>query len=140
MFAQISVATAILSSMNPSPASAAMPAQGAKSMVVLKAYSRAPMFGRVVSESGAPVVNAIVSLMVNGRDTVVTTTRTDVHGDYRLSVPVEGSYVVRIICLGYKPVVSSLTRPVPGDVSASTITMHSFEMESQMVTVDTLSR
>jgi hypothetical protein len=97
-----------------------------ESRVVQADRAMSPVSGRVIGSDGLPVANAIVSLLVERNGEVVLKTRTDSTGMYKINVPTKGSYVLRVICLGYKPVVLSVPQLVDGHVASPDIIMHQF--------------
>lgn len=66
------------------------------------------LFGRVVDETGKPVVFASALLLREGDSSLTLTELTDEKGEYRLTPPADGRYRVKVVMAGY----AAYTSPV----------------------------
>ncbi len=67
--------------------------------------------GRILTNTGEALTDALVSVVISGSTETVISARTRSDGSYKLSVPnIPGIYTLRIIRMGYSPVTMSLAR------------------------------
>lgn len=93
-----------------------------------------PLQGRVVATDGTPLANATVSLIVDGTSEVISTTRTDSMGNYKLNVPPMGKYMLRVRSLGFTPVTVPLAAENMSNAAWSEIMMHAFDTSAAVAT------
>ena len=93
-----------------------------------------PLQGRVITTEGKPLVNATVSLMVDGTSEVISTTRTDSVGSYKLNVPPDGKYVLRVRSLGFTPVVVPVEPVDTPNAASAEIAMRAFDTQGRVAT------
>jgi len=72
-------------------------------------HKTATVHGVVVSATGEAVQNAIVSVSIPGTTSTIASVRTNKNGEYTFAIPEEAqALAVRVICLGFSPVTTSI--------------------------------
>lgn len=95
-----------------------------------------PLQGRVVTTQGKPLVHAAVSLIVDGTNEVISTTHTDGEGNYKLNVPPEGKYCVRVRSLGFTPVTIPVSSDDASKVAVADVTLHPFDTHASVAAAE----
>ena len=101
---------AILTTIVTFTANAAAIAPVAHNAVVMTAKTE-PLHSRIVTANGVPVDNAIITFVNENNEPMSASARSDANGEFVLpSSMSEGTYRVRIIRLGFRPIVFSVTQ------------------------------
>ena len=101
----------------------------------IQAMAQRSITGKVLeSDSQEPVAQTTVRLLKQD-STMVTGSLTDLNGNFRVKAPADGSFIIQITCVGFKPFTKDIKITADKDVALGTVSLEPDAIMLQGATV-----